>query len=270
MIVVTGAAGFIGSNVVGGLNSRGYMDIVLVDDFAAAEKHANYSSLRYTARVERSAFFQWLKENHTLVQVVIHLGARTDTAAFDWEVFRELNLDYSKQVWELCVAFGLPLIYASSAATYGLGELGYDDDHTIVPSLRPLNPYGRSKNDFDRWVLQQVRTPFFWAGLKFFNVYGPGEYHKGRMASVVLQAFGQIRETGKMNLFRSHHPDFADGAQARDFIYVKDVVDVIVFLMEQRPVSGIFNLGTGRARTFLDLVKATFNAMKLEPEIKYR
>lgn len=269
MIVVTGAAGFIGSNIVAGLNSRNYRDIVLVDDFSHASKQRNYRSCKRTALVERSDFFPWLEKHHLMVQFVIHVGARTDTSEFSWEVFRELNLDYSKQVWERCVEFGLPLIYASSAATYGLGELGYDDAHEVAPSLKPLNPYGRSKNEFDKWALQQVRQPFFWAGFRFFNVYGPGEYHKGRMASVVYHAWNQIRETGKMKLFRSHHPEFADGEQSRDFIYVKDVVDVIIYMMEQRPVSGIFNLGTGRASTFMDLVKFTFAAMEVEPVIEF-
>ncbi len=184
-------------------------------------------------------------------------------------MFRELNVDYSKELFNLCIEFGLPVIYASSAATYGLGEHGYDDSHQVVSSLEPLNPYGRSKNEFDRWVLSLERKPFFWAGLKFFNVYGPNEYHKGRMASVVYHAFNQIRETGKMELFRSHHPDFRDGEQSRDFIYVKDVVDVIIFLMENRPATGLYNLGTGRASTFLDLVTCTFKAMGREPSISF-
>ena len=269
MIVVTGAAGFIGGNIIAGLNSKNYKDIVLVDDFSNAAKERNYQSATYTAMVQREDFPKWLEKNHQLVQCVIHVGARTDTSEFNWDVFLALNLDYSKRVWNMCVEFGLPLIYASSAATYGLGERGYDDAHEVAPLLKPLNPYGRSKNEFDKWVLQQVRTPFFWAGLRFFNVYGPGEYHKGRMASVVYHAYNQIRETGKMKLFRSHHPGIADGEQARDFIYVKDVVDVIIYLMEQRPVSGIFNLGTGRASTFLDLVHHTFAAMEVDPVIEF-
>ncbi|MCK4989438.1 MAG: ADP-glyceromanno-heptose 6-epimerase, partial [Bacteroidales bacterium] len=185
----------------------------------------------------------------------------------DWEVFLELNVNYSRELFKLCVEFGLPLIYASSAATYGLGEHGYVDSHDIVSDLEPLNPYGRSKNDFDAWALAQEQKPFFWAGLKFFNVYGPNEYHKGRMASVVYHAYNQIAETGSMKLFRSHHPDFGDGEQSRDFIYVKDVVDVIIFLMEKRPESGLYNLGTGEARSFLDLVTSTFRAMDTEPSI---
>jgi ADP-L-glycero-D-manno-heptose 6-epimerase len=214
-------------------------------------------------------FHDWLKAKHQHVQMVIHLGARTDTTEFDWQVFLELNLDYSKNLFAFCVEFGLPLIYASSAATYGLGEHGYSDSHKLVPLLQPLNPYGRSKNDFDHWVLEQEKKPFFWAGLKFFNVYGPNEYHKGRMASVVFHTYRQIRENGKMKLFRSHRPDVKDGEQSRDFIYVKDVVDVILFLMEKRPESGLYNLGTGKASTFNDLVINTFKAMNREPSISF-
>lgn len=269
MIVITGAAGFIGSNVVAGLNARNYIDLVLVDDFTKVDKQRNFLEKKYTRVVEREGFFEWLEENYRYVQVIIHLGARTDTTEFNWKVFEELNVGYSKKIWNACVEYGLPLIYASSAATYGLGELGYSDNHDIVSSLKPLNPYGRSKNDFDQWALQQLRKPFFWAGLKFFNVYGPNEYHKGRMASVVFHAFNQIRKTGKMKLFRSHHPDFEDGKQQRDFIYVADVVDVILYLMEERPQSGLFNLGTSKASTFLDLVTYTFEAMDLEPQIEF-
>lgn len=269
MIVVTGAAGFIGSNMITGLNEAGYRDLVLVDDFSRKERQRNYEGKEYTALVERNKFPRWLEENHHWVQILIHMGARTDTTEFDWEVFRELNLDYSKQLFRSCVEFGLPLIYASSAATYGLGEQGYVDSHQVVPRLQPLNPYGRSKNEFDRWVLEQERTPFFWAGLKFFNVYGPNEYHKGRMASVVYHAYRQIEETGGMKLFRSHRPDFEDGMQSRDFIYVKDVVRVIRFLMEERPESGLYNLGTGTARSFSDLVTCTFRAMDREPVISF-
>ena len=269
MIVVTGAAGFIGSNLITGLNQNGYRDLLLVDDFSRTEREKNYDSKHYTELLDRSDFPGWIRDNHQMVQMILHLGARTDTAEFSWEVFLDLNLDYSKELFRLCVEFGLPLIYASSAATYGLGEYGYEDSHELVPDLQPLNPYGRSKNDFDQWVLEQHRKPFFWAGLKFFNVYGPNEYHKGRMASVVYHAFAQISETGAMKLFRSHHPDFGDGEQARDFIYVKDVVNVILFLMEQRPESGLYNLGTGKARTFRDLVTSTFQAMDLEPSISF-
>jgi len=269
MIAITGAAGFIGSNLVTGLNGARYRDLVLVDDFSRPERERNYAGKKFTTLVDRGEFPAWIRENHRHIQMIIHLGARTDTTEFSWEVFRELNVEYSKELFSLCVEFGLPLIYASSAATYGLGDLGYDDSHDLVERLEPLNPYGRSKNEFDRWVLTREGKPFFWAGLKFFNVYGPNEYHKGRMASVVYHAFSQIRETGGMKLFRSHHPGFGDGEQARDFIYVKDVVDVIIFLMEKRPESGLFNLGTGKASTFMDLVTFTFRAMGKDPAISF-
>ena len=269
MIIITGAAGFIGSNTIAGMNGAGYRDLVLVDDFSRPERTKNYEGKSYSALVDRREFPGWLREHHHQVQMIIHLGARTDTAEFDWDVFLELNLDYSKELFNLCVEFGLPLIYASSAATYGMGEHGYVDSSEVVPELQPLNPYGRSKNDFDAWVLEQERRPFFWAGLKFFNVYGPNEYHKGRMASVVFHAYMQIKASGGMKMFRSHHPDFGDGMQARDFIYVKDVVDVILFLMENRPKSGLYNLGTGEARTFMDLVNSTFRAMGKESKISF-
>jgi len=269
MIIVTGAAGFIGSNLISGLNTEGYRDLVLVDDFSRPDRARNYEGKSYSTLVDRLEFSEWLREHHRQVQIIIHLGARTDTTEFDWDVFLKLNLEYSKELFKLCVEFGLPLIYASSAATYGLGEHGYVDSHQVVTDLQPLNPYGRSKNEFDRWVLEEERTPFFWAGLKFFNVYGPNEYHKGRMASVVYHAYNQIEKTGGMKLFRSHHPDFGDGEQARDFIYVKDVVDVIIFLMENRPESGLYNLGTGKARAFSDLVSSTFQAMGKEPILSF-
>lgn len=269
MIVITGAAGFIGSNMVAELNRNRYFDLVLVDDFSREEKKRNYEDKQYSHLVERDDFPQWLWENHRMVQFVIHLGARTDTAEFDERIFDKLNYTYSVEVWKVCVRYGLPLLYASSAATYGDGSLGYDDDEELVKDLVPLNPYGKSKNDFDKWVLGQEEKPFFWAGLKFFNVYGPNEYHKGRMASVVFHAFRQINQTGKMKLFRSHNPDYKDGEQLRDFVYVLDVVDVIRFLMEERPASGIYNLGTGRAESFLELVNQTFNAMNVSPDIEF-
>ncbi|MFC2118216.1 ADP-glyceromanno-heptose 6-epimerase [Bacteroidota bacterium] len=269
MIVITGAAGFIGSNLLNKLNCEKFYDIVLVDDFSKEEKKANYSGKKYTALVDRSDFIYWLDSNHKMVQFIFHIGARTDTAEFDIKVFDKLNLNYSKEVWKACVKYGLPLVYASSAATYGLGENGFNDDHDIVEKLEPLNPYGESKNDFDKWALKQVEKPYFWAGLKFFNVYGPNEYHKGRMSSVILSAYKQIKDTGKMKLFRSHRPDFNHGEQKRDFIYVFDVVDVMYFFLNNRKNTGIYNLGTGKARTFKDLVISTFTALKIPEKIEY-
>lgn len=269
MIVITGAAGFIGSNVAGFMNINGATDLVLVDDFSSVEKNRNLSGKEYRAQLNRDHFEEWIHKNHTDVEFVIHLGARTNTAEFDKSIFDRLNLGYSKMVWLACTKYNLPLIYASSAATYGDGELGYNDDHEVVIKLVPLNPYGESKNEFDKWALSQSVTPPFWAGLKFFNVYGPNEYHKGRMASVIFHAFNQIRQTGRMKLFRSHKPGIPDGGQSRDFVYVKDLVNVIYWLYKNKPASGIYNLGTGKARAFLDLTRATFHAMDLEPAIDF-
>lgn len=269
MIIVTGAAGFIGSCLVGRLLEEGYNDIVIVDDFSKHEKDANLSNKKVSAVVERSEFQSWLKNNHRFVQMIFHIGARTDTTEFNKAIFDELNLNYSKEVWNACVEFGLPLVYASSAATYGNGEFGYKDDHDIIEKLVPLNPYGDSKNDFDKWALKQEKKPFFWAGLKFFNVYGPNEYHKGRMASVIFHAFQQILKNGKMKLFRSHKPEYRDGEQLRDFVYVKDVCSVCLFLLNHRKNSGIYNLGSGKARTFLSLAKNTFAAMGKEENIEF-
>lgn len=270
MIVVTGAAGFIGSALVGELLRQGWQDIVAVDDFSRADKAPNLAGKALTAKVDRKEFFSWLDQNEKLVQFIFHLGARTDTTEFNTAIFDELNLHYSQRMWQACVKYGIPLVYASSAATYGGGELGYSDrDDSLPRRLKPLNPYGESKNDFDRWALEQVENPYFWAGLKFFNVYGPNEYHKGRMASVVFHAFDQVRDTGGMKLFRSHRPDYRDGEQLRDFVYVKDVCNVCLFLMEHRKDSGLYNLGSGTARTFLDLARATFKAMGREEAITF-
>lgn len=269
MIVVTGAAGFIGSCLVSHLNKSGYNNVVAVDDFSREDKNKNLIGKTLTAKVPREGFIQWLKDYGDEVDFVFHIGARTDTAEFDKAIFDKLNLNYTMDVWNICSEMKIPLVYASSAATFGLGEFGYMDDHSIVPKLKPLNPYGDSKNDFDKWMLQQDIQPPFWAGLKFFNVYGPNEYHKGRMASVIFHAFNQISKTGGMKLFRSHNPEYKDGEQLRDFVYVKDVVKVCLFLMENKPESAIYNLGSGKARTFLDLTKNTFKAMGKEENISF-
>ncbi len=269
MIIVTGAAGFIGSCLVSKLNKEGFKDIVLVDNFSNEEKNKNLEGKVYTSKVDRDVFFDWLDANNKLVQFIFHIGARTDTTEFDYSVFEKLNIGYTQKVWKACVKYGLPLVYASSAATYGIGELGYEDSHDIIDKLKPLNPYGESKNEFDKWALSQKEQPYFWAGLKFFNVYGPNEYHKARMASVIFHAFNQIKATKAMKLFRSHNPKYKDGEQLRDFVYVKDVVDVLLFLMNHRKNSGIYNLGTGKARTFYDLTKNTFKAMNIDENISF-
>lgn len=269
MIIVTGAAGFIGSNMISHLIRERFNDLVAVDDFSNPDKNKNLENASSIKKVHRDELDAFVQEHHKFIQFIIHLGARTDTTEFNKTIFDQLNLHYSQNIWKLCSNYTIPLIYASSAATYGMGELGYDDQHEIIPNLKPLNPYGESKNEFDKWVLQQTKTPFFWAGLKFFNVYGPNEYHKGRMASVIFHAFHQIQKTGTMQLFRSHHPDYKDGEQLRDFIYVKDITRVILFLMNQRKHNGIYNLGTGHARTFLDLATSTFHAMGKEQKIRF-
>ena len=269
MIVVTGAAGFIGSCLVSKLNSLGFENLILVDDFSFVEKNKNISGKRYNKKIERMLFVAWFTKNASKIKSVYHIGARTDTTEFDTSVFDTLNLNYSKSLWNICTDNIIPFIYASSAATYGKGEFGFDDDHELIEKLQPLNPYGKSKNDFDKWVISQNSQPPFWAGFKFFNVFGPNEFHKKRMASVIFNAVNQIKSTEGMQLFKSHNPDYKDGEQARDFVYVKDVVEALTFMMETQPQKGIFNLGSGIARTFYDLVRATFSAMKIECNISF-
>lgn len=269
MVVVTGAAGFIGSCLVSRLNADGQEDLILVDDFSEEAKNQNLLGKKFIERIDREEFISWFKVHAHEIKTVFHIGARTDTTEFDKSIFDKLNLNYSKAIWKVCTENQIPLIYASSAATYGLGEFGYNDDHAITSKLKPLNPYGESKNDFDKWALEQKQFPPHWYGLKFFNVYGPNEFHKGRMASVIFQAFHQISASGSMKLFRSHHANFKDGEQLRDFIYVKDVVEVCLFLQKNIPVSGLYNLGTGKSRSFLDLAKNTFQAMGKEEKISF-
>ena len=269
LIAVTGAAGFIGSYLVGYLNELGFNNLVLVDDFSATKKWPNLEQKKYLHKVDRQEFFEWTIANKGKLKAVFHLGARTDTTEMDYDVHKKWNLDYSKMVWSCCVAEKIPLVYASSAATYGSGEFGYKDAAEVVPQLHPLNPYGVSKNEFDLWALQQLSAPPFWAGLKFFNVYGPNEYHKARMASVIFHAYNQIKKNGEVTLFRSHNPAYKDGQQERDFIYVKDVARICVWLMQRQPDNGLYNTGTGTARTFIDLVKAIFKALGVVEKINF-
>ncbi|MFI5129275.1 MAG: ADP-glyceromanno-heptose 6-epimerase [Chitinophagales bacterium] len=299
VIIVTGAAGFIGSCMVSFLNQKGYEDLILADEFDEEEKDLNLYGKKYRVRVERDNLFEWLDIENPSVDFIFHLGARTDTTEFDYTVHEKLNVEYSKKIWEYCSKNSIPLVYASSAATYGSGELGYIDSHEIVDKLQPLNPYGISKNEFDKWAIGKSResgagsrqtVPPFWAGLKFFNVYGPNEYHKERMASVIFHSFNQIQGKGKVRLFRSHRPDFNDGEQLRDFIYVNDIVAVCYWFMQEvgdripavigaeigsfklragGPASGLYNLGTGKARSFNDLVKAIFGALNMKVNIEY-
>ena len=278
VILVTGAAGFIGSCMVGYLNRKGYHNIIIVDEFDDENKKHNYEDKKIIARVDRNELFDWLNGHPMQIDFIFHLGARTDTTEFDYSVLEELNVDYSKKIWNYCVEKNIPLVYASSAATYGEGELGYKDDHKLPYKLNPLNPYGKSKNEFDKWVLGESQkskvkseklVPPFWAGLKFFNVYGPNEYHKERMASVIFHSFNQIKSTGRVKLFKSHKPEYKDGEQLRDFVYVKDVVDICYWLMNEKPAPGLYNLGTGKARTFKDLVTAIFKSLDKKPMIEF-
>jgi ADP-L-glycero-D-manno-heptose 6-epimerase len=269
MIIVTGAAGFIGSCLVKRLNQDNFNNIVAVDQFGDPAKEKNLIHAKVKQYVDRETFMAWLDSNYATVDFIFHIGAKTDTSEFDTALLNRMNTQYTKDIWKRSIQYQIPLVYASSAATYGLGEMGYDDNESTLHLLKPLNPYGQSKQDFDVWALQELQRPFFWAGLKFFNVYGPNEYHKGRMASVIWHAFNQISKTDKMKLFRSHNPQFKDGEQMRDFVYVKDVVEVCIYLMHHRKNSGIYNLGSGKARTFLDLTKSVFKAMGKIADIEF-
>ena len=269
MIIVTGAAGFIGSVLVGKLNSLDKSNLILVDDFSNDEKNKNLYNKQFTQQIDRSEFIEWFMKNAESVSEFYHIGARTDTTEFNVEIFNELNLNYTKDLWNICAENSIPFVYASSAATYGMGEFGFEDNHDIIDDLVPLNPYGESKNDFDKWALKQKSHPPFWAGFKFFNVYGPNEFHKSRMASVIFHAVNQISVTNGMKLFKSHNPKYKDGEQLRDFVYVKDVIEVLAFMMDRKKQSGIYNLGSGKARTFKDLVEATFSAMNIKSNISY-
>jgi ADP-L-glycero-D-manno-heptose 6-epimerase len=271
-IVITGAAGFIGSCLTGFLNEKGFDQLILVDEFSRLDKVHNLEKKKFIHQIERDDFFQWLDDKKPAISFVFHLGARTDTTEFDYAVHERLNLEYSQRVWDFCMLKQIPLLYASSAATYGSGDLGYNDDHELPFRLHPLNPYGISKNEFDKWAIAQHSQPPFWAGLKFFNVYGPNEYHKGRMASVIWHAYNQIKKSGTVKLFKSHRPDFKDGQQLRDFIYVKDILKVCFWMMEHYEKihgNGLYNLGTGKARTFEDLVRATFSGVGEQVQIIY-
>jgi len=271
MIILTGVSGFIGSCLLTKLNSSGFnRDVVVVDDFYKLYKDKNTDNKVVREWMHRDIFLDWFEKTTQKVDFVFHIGARTDTTLLDVEIFNELNLNYSKRIWNVCSKRGIPLIYASSAATYGDGSHGFSDDHSLIQNFVPLNPYGDSKHKFDLWVLDQKDKPPFWIGCKFFNVYGPNEYHKGRMASVIFHTFHQIKNTGGMKLFRSHRPDFQDGHQSRDFIYVKDILNMILYFMNNQNVeSGIYNFGTGKARLFMDMAKSTFTAMFLKENISF-
>lgn len=268
-VLITGAAGFIGGHVAHYLSTRNDLRLILSDDFSRSDKKPNWSNLPGVRLIEREELIDTLQTESIRPDWVIHLGARTDTTEFDYAVHERLNLNYSKSLWQFCSRLTVPLIYASSAATYGDGTHGYDDDESVLSTLQPLNPYGLSKHQFDLWVMNEANRPPHWYGLKFFNVYGFRESHKGRMASMVYHGFHQVMDQGSVRLFRSHRTDYRDGEQQRDFIYVKDIMQVIDWLMSNKPASGIYNLGTGKARSFNDLIGAVFQAVGKDVQIEY-
>lgn len=270
IILITGAAGFIPSCLAHRLFKEGH-DLVLVDNFHFPEKNKNLEGLSSCKRIERDDLFTWIEENEPAIDFIFHLGARTDTTETKKHIFDKLNVEYSQDIWRYCALEDIPLIYASSAATYGLGKYGFVDDHEIVNSLKPLNAYGDSKNNFDKWALKEFMSPPAWYGFKFFNVFGPNEYHKGRMASVVFHFYNQLIKTGEVNLFKSHKNDYKNGEQTRDFIYVDDLINVMLhFHDNEREINnGLYNIGTGSARTYNDLAKAIFKAVGKDPVINY-
>lgn len=270
MILVTGAAGFIGSVLVKELNLKGRDDLILVDRLGTDEKWKNFRGKSFIEYIHADELFTgaW-DEVLAGVTAIYHLGACSSTTERDVDFLMENNVNYSKALFDLATENDLPIIYASSAATYGGIEEGFDDDHDKIVNLRPLNAYGYSKQLFDEWVLKLEKKPSIWYGIKFFNVFGPNEYHKEEMRSLVHKAYGQIKENGHVKLFKSHRPDYENGKQLRDFVYVKDCVEVLIQMMEKKTGSGIYNLGTGKANSFLDLVDFTFQAMSVTTKIDY-
>jgi ADP-L-glycero-D-manno-heptose 6-epimerase len=274
MILVTGAAGFIGSVLVKELNSRGEEEILICDQFESGDKWKNLHALKYDSFIQIDDLFDhpvWNKKNG--LKAIYHMGACSDTTELDMDFLYKNNTEFTNKLLTLATTQNIPIVYASSAATYGAGDRGYCDDHKGISQLRPLNKYGYSKQLSDEWILKQKKRPQVWFGVKFFNVFGPHEYHKGKMSSVVFQSYNQIHDTGEVKLFKSHRQDFKDGQQLRDFVYVKDVVRAMIELIEagkKKPsLSGIYNLGTGKARSFFDLVSATFKAMDIKPTITF-
>lgn len=273
--MVTGGAGFIGSNIVHGLEAAGRGPVAVVDRVDAPEKALNIAKRSDTQTVELDDFLPFLKDNAGRIRGVIHMGAISATTETRLVRIIKANIVLSRRLWHWCAAEGVPYIYASSAATYGDGSRGFDDDGAIdaLKALQPLNMYGWSKNQFDIWVAEQVAAgapkPPGWAGLKFFNVFGPNEYHKGRMQSVARQVYEKAARGETCTLFQSHHPDYADGGQLRDFVWVGDCVDMVMWLLDHPQASGLFNCGTGKARSFADLAAAVYRALGKEPMIDF-
>ena len=268
MIIVTGGAGFIGSCVVRTLNDEGRDDIVIVDNIAETDKWMNMRNKRYIKYVHKSKFLEELP-TYENVEAIIHMGAQSSTTERNFDYLWKNNFEYTKALWNYCAEKQISFIYASSAATYGDGNFGFSD-RMDIDQLRPLNGYGYSKQLFDLWVKHQAQVfPRQHVGLKFFNVYGPNEYFKGSMASMVFHGFNQIMQDGEIRLFKSCNPNYEDGGQLRDFVYVKDICSVIIFLLKNQSISGLFNVGTGRAQSFRELAEATFRALGKEPNIRY-
>lgn len=270
-VVVTGASGFVGARTVEALASRG-VSVVSVDRLDTFDARPEHAGIPFGTRVSMDDIDGWLVQNGGNISAIVHMGACTDTRETNRTYLDTVNVRASQQLWQRAIEFDVPLIYASSAATYGDGAQGYDDDESKLARLKPLNAYGDSKQEFDLWALAEEkagRHPKAWCGLKFFNVYGFGERHKGPMSSVVIQAFDQIRTKGSVKLFRSHRPDIADGHQARDFVFVDDVVAVLVGLVDKPVTRGIYNLGSGKARTFLDLARAVFAALGRPENVEF-
>ena len=271
MIILTGGAGFIGTNTLAALNRLGHDDIVVVDNIASTDKWKNLVNRSFRQYIPKQQLWEWLARHRgQSVEAVIHLGACTDTMEHDFDYLNENNIVYSQRLWHLCTQKQIPFVYASSAATYGDGSLGFSDDHNKTIQYQPINQYGFSKHLFDLWALKQTASPAGWYGIKFFNVFGPGEDHKGRMASVPNFAIPQALNTGKIRLFKSYLPDYSNGEQKRDFVFVGDVVNIIIYFLESSSApSGLYNAGTGKARTFNSLASAIFTALNKPVNIEY-
>lgn len=272
--IITGGAGFIGSNIAAKLEKHVDREIIIADDFGSDDKWQNLKKRYRIDIIPASTIIDFIEAYHQNIYEIIHMGAISATTEYDVDLVLENNFTLSKQLWHLCTFHQIPFIYASSGATYGQGEQGFLDSEDIdyLKTLRPMNPYGWSKHLFDLWVMHQVKKnqhPPQWVGLKFFNVYGPNEYHKGSMQSVIAHFFPQIKAGEPIKLFKSHHPNFADGEQARDFIYVKDCANIVLWLSQNPQISGLFNLGTGKARTFLDLAHNIYHNLNKKPDIKF-
>lgn len=272
MILITGACGFIGSALAWHLNELGDNNLILCGELEKGEKWLNIRDKDYIEWVNKNDLFQWLEnpENKEKITGVVHMGAISATTEADMDLLMSNNFDFTRKLWDFCTKKQISFVYASSAATYGAGEQGYNDDVTPeqLKKLKPLNKYGYSKKFFDDWALKQTETPLHWAGVKFFNVYGPNEYHKGRMASMVFHSFNQFKAEGKVKLFKSHKAGYEDGGQLRDFIYIKDVIRVLEFLLKSNTKSGVYNLGTGKARSFKDLALNAIRASKGDYTLK--